>query len=87
MSDFFLLKIVTMPGVNFYQSLTAPLYGITATLLAVATIAVVLRLFARKLSKASFWWDDWTIMAALVTSKFFMWTSFEHFSDSLTLTV
>ena len=73
-----------MPSVYFYQSLTGPLYGITATLLAVATIAVVLRLFARKLSTASFWWDDWTIVAALVTLKIFILTSFEYFSDSLT---
>ncbi len=31
-----------------------------------ATIAVALRLFARKLSAAPFWWDDWTIVASLV---------------------
>ena len=80
---FFLLEIVAMPSV-YYQSLTAPLYGITATLLAVATIAVVLRLFARKLSKASFWWDDWTIVAALVTTKFLMLIFFGYFSDLLT---
>ena len=72
-----------MPTV-YYQSLTAPLYGITATLLAVATIAVVLRLLARKLSKASFWWDDWTIVAALVTTKFLMLIFFGYFSDLLT---
>lgn len=32
-----------------------------------ATIAVALRLFARKLSSAPFWWDDWTIVASLVS--------------------
>ncbi len=32
-----------------------------------ATIAVALRLFARKLSAAPFWWDDWTIVASLVS--------------------
>lgn len=83
----FHLKIATMPSVYFYQSLTGPLYAITATLLAVATIAVVLRQFARKLSTASSWWDDWTLVAALVTLKIFILTSFEYFSDSLTRTV
>ena len=31
-----------------------------------ATAAVVLRLIARRLSDAPFWWDDYTIVAALV---------------------
>ena len=56
----------------------------TATLLALATIAVVLRLFSRKLSSASYWWDGWTIMAALVISNFVILTSLKHFLDSLT---
>lgn len=33
-----------------------------------ATIAVALRLHARKLSRAPFWWDDWTIIASLVST-------------------
>ena len=33
-----------------------------------ATAAVVLRLAMRRLSEASYWWDDWTILAALVNS-------------------
>ena len=32
-----------------------------------ATIAVAARLLARKISAAPFWWDDWTIIAALVS--------------------
>ena len=32
-----------------------------------ATVAVALRLFARRLSAAPFWWDDWTIVASLVS--------------------
>ena len=35
---------------------------------ALATIAVSLRLLARRISNASFWWDDWTILASLVSS-------------------
>lgn len=36
-----------------------------------ATIAVAARLLARKVSAAPFWWDDWTIMASLVSTA---WT-------------
>ena len=32
-----------------------------------ATVAVALRLFARRISAAPFWWDDWTIVASLVS--------------------
>ena len=32
-----------------------------------ATVAVALRLYARRLSAAPFWWDDWTIVASLVS--------------------
>ncbi len=32
-----------------------------------ATIAVGARLLARRISAAPFWWDDWTIMASLVS--------------------
>jgi len=34
---------------------------------ALATIAVAARLLARKMSAAPFWWDDWTIIASLVS--------------------
>ena len=34
-----------------------------------ATLAVAARLFARKISAAPFWWDDWTIMASLVSTE------------------
>ena len=32
-----------------------------------ATVAVAARLLARKISAAPFWWDDWTIIASLVS--------------------
>jgi hypothetical protein len=31
-----------------------------------ALVAVILRFLARVLTKASLWWDDWTVLAALV---------------------
>lgn len=33
-----------------------------------ATIAVIARLVARRISAANFWWDDYTIIAALVST-------------------
>ena len=39
----------------------------TATL---ASIAVGIRIWSRKRSKAGLWWDDWTIVASLVGSLF-----------------
>ena len=51
----------------YYQSRTPGVYGGTITLIIVATIAVALRLTARKVSTANFWWDDWTLVVALVS--------------------
>ena len=74
-----------MPNANYYQNLTAPLWGIMASLVAVATIAVLLRLFSRRLSQAPFWWDDWTVVAALVTSIFNLHIDFfQRILDSFT---
>ncbi len=38
----------------------------TITTLVPATLAVILRLIARYISSASCWWDDYTIVLALV---------------------
>ena len=51
----------------YYQSRTAGVYGGTISLLIIAAIAVVLRLTARRISAANFWWDDWTLVIALVS--------------------
>lgn len=48
------------------QSRTAEIYGSTIALLLLASVAVVLRIVCRKISAAPFWWDDWTIIGALV---------------------
>ena len=53
-------------SIVYYRSRTAELYGVTSALLVIATAAVILRLLSRRVSSASFWWDDWTILAALV---------------------
>ena len=57
----------------YQQNRTGEIYGSIITLTVIATVAVILRLFARKFSPASFWWDDWTIIIALV----------KHFDHSL----
>ena len=51
----------------YQQSRTREIYGATITLTIIATAAVILRFISRKISTASFWWDDWTILIALVT--------------------
>ena len=51
----------------YYQSRTSGVYGGTISLIIVAAIAVALRLTARSISAANFWWDDWTLVIALVS--------------------
>lgn len=55
-----------MSNDSYYQSRAPGVYGGTITLIIVATIAVVLRLTARRISVANLWWDDWTLVIALV---------------------
>ena len=50
----------------YYQNRTAAVYSGTISLIIVAAIAVTLRLISRKVSAAPFWWDDWTLVIALV---------------------
>lgn len=48
------------------QSRAREIYGSTIPLTIIATTAVVLRFCARKLASTPFWWDDWSIIIALV---------------------
>ncbi len=41
--------------------------AIAITCFSLAVAAVFLRFLARILTKASLWWDDWTVLAALVS--------------------
>ena len=52
--------------VNLSDSKQPDIYGAISTVYSVAVLAVVLRLPARRLSKASYWWDDWIIIIAMV---------------------
>lgn len=42
--------------------------GFTIAFTVLATAGVLMRIWARRLSGAKFWWDDWTIIAALLGS-------------------
>lgn len=52
----------TGPNVNIAWRIWV---GTIATLVP-ATISVVLRFIARYVARAGYWWDDWTILVALV---------------------
>ena len=58
-----------MSNDTYYQSRTSGVYGGTISLILVAAIAVCLRLAARKISAANLWWDDWTLVIALVSLR------------------
>ncbi|KAL6718208.1 hypothetical protein ACLMJK_004296 [Lecanora helva] len=48
------------------ESRTQALYGSTISLILLATIAVIVRFFARKASAVGLWWDDFSIIVALI---------------------
>ena len=56
----------TPPGTNLGESQGPRIIATCATLIVLSSVAVVLRFVARQLSRAGLWWDDWTILAALV---------------------
>lgn len=43
--------------------------GVSIAMIILSTHAVAFRLWSRKTSKAGLWWDDWTILIALVSSS------------------
>ena len=52
--------------VNLSDSKQPDIYGTISTVCPVAVLVVVLRLLARRVSKAGYWWDDWIIIIAMV---------------------
>ncbi|KAJ5623772.1 hypothetical protein N7510_000081 [Penicillium lagena] len=53
-------------GMDLSESLGPQVIGADMALLALATIAVILRFISRHISKANFWWDDWVLAVALI---------------------
>ncbi|KAI4272862.1 MAG: hypothetical protein L6R38_006500 [Xanthoria sp. 2 TBL-2021] len=50
----------------YYQSRQSEIYGGTISLIILATVSVAVRLVARRQSPAKLWWDDFTVVVALV---------------------
>ena len=42
--------------------------GVSVAMIILSTLAVAFRFWSRKISTAGLWWDDWTILLALVSS-------------------
>lgn len=55
-----------MDDAVYYQTRQPAVYVVTSVLLVLATTAVILRFWARHISVARYWWDDFTIIVALV---------------------
>ena len=53
-------------GVFFYKR--DPIRGSVLALWFYAVLGVCLRLLARRLSKAGFWYDDWLLIPAIVSN-------------------
>lgn len=51
------------------QSLQPNIYAACILVTVAATVAIALRLLCRRLAKAYLWWDDWIIIAALVSAE------------------
>ena len=61
-----ILAIISPPGSNLSDNQAPRVIISSAILIALSTTAVILRFVARYLSRAGLWWDDWTILLALV---------------------
>ena len=48
------------------ESRVGETYALVITFTVLSTIAVALRFLSRRLGRASLWWDDWTILMALI---------------------
>lgn len=63
-----LLPLLTpdYPGLDLNANQGPKIIAVSAILIAISTIAVILRFMSRMVSKAGLWWDDWLIVAAMV---------------------
>ncbi len=51
---------------NIYATRTSKLIGANVVLILLSGIAVALRFWSRKISRVGFWYDDYTILLALL---------------------
>ena len=63
-----LMPLITpeSPGLDVNANQGPRIIAVAAVLITISTMAVILRFVSRLVSQAGFWWDDWTILAALV---------------------
>jgi hypothetical protein len=54
------------PGIDLAASKQPQTRGLIISTWVLALLAVALRFYARRISKAGFWWDDWLMIPALV---------------------
>ncbi|MCJ1474658.1 hypothetical protein MMC13_003318 [Lambiella insularis] len=54
------------PGLDITANQGPRIIAVSAVLIALSTVAVILRFVSRLVSKAGLWWDDWVILAALL---------------------
>jgi hypothetical protein len=59
------------PGLDLTEDLSGNVIGSVVALMAIATVAVGLRIASRVSSKAGFGWDDWLIFLSLVLESGF----------------
>jgi hypothetical protein len=53
-------------GIDLTANQQPRIIGLVAATWALATIALVLQFYCRRLSKAGFWWDDYLMIPAYV---------------------
>jgi hypothetical protein len=58
--------VLSPPDADLSATQAPRIIGASVVLIILSTAAVVLRFLARRLSRAGLWWDDWTILFALV---------------------
>lgn len=51
----------------YAENRAAEVYGGMIPLTIIATVAVVLRMIARRVAGTTYWWDDLTVVVALVS--------------------
>lgn len=54
------------PGLDINDNAASRIIAVCVVLIVLAAVAVALRFVSRWLSRAGLWWDDWTILAAMV---------------------
>ena len=58
--------LLTPPGTDLTENAEPRIVATSVVLIILTIIAVGLRILSRWVSQAGMWWDDWTIVAAMV---------------------